>query len=386
MKTTFHAFFAVLCLGLIILAAISCTQATPTPPPAPTAVSTSAPGGETGWEKRWNEVLAGAKAEGSLTIYGASGPEMRQATGQAFLKKYGIQIEWVFARVNEVVQRAMTERRAGIYNADVFIDGATSIIDTLMATGGFKPIGQDLILPEVTDGSKWYWGKVKWFDDEKTHVIYAAFPEAPFEINTDIVKKNEIQSYRDLLDPKWKDKITMDDPTVAGSGNGWATSVGSKIMGDDFLWQFARQKPMISRDRRQEIEWLAKGKYHVLAGASMPEYTEFKRMGAPVEVLVPKEGTWLTQSRGSMSLMNNAPHPNAAIVYLNWALSKEGQEVICRSEGFQSGRTDVPTDFLEPYAVRQPGVTYHDNISLEYQKLRLQYLDTAKQIFGDLIK
>ena len=56
-----------------------------------------------------------------------------------------------------------------------------------------------------------------------------------------------------------------------------------------------------------------------------------------------------------LRLFNKAPHPNAAKVYINWLLSKEGQTVFARANGYVSARLDVPTDHAEPWRVPQPG-------------------------------
>ena len=57
-------------------------------------------------------------------------------------------------------------------------------------------------------------------------------------------------------------------------------------------------------------------------------------------------------------MVKKAPHPNAAKVFINWILSKEGQIFYSRALGVQSARLDVPTDFQDPLSVRQPGIKY----------------------------
>lgn len=347
------------------------------PPPTP-AVSSS--------DDRWNQIVATAKKEEKVVIYGAAGDDMRVQVGSAFTKKYGIEIEWVIGRTNEVVQRIISERRAGIYYVDVLTDATSSAMNVLKPAGLLKPFERDLILPEVTDTSKWFQGKLWWVDKEKSHLAYAASPIPPFVINTDVMKRTELQSYRDILAPKWKDIMIMDDPTTGGSGNTWATAVGYKIMGDDFLRELVKQKPTILQNQRQEMEWVARGKAPILIGPSTGEYTGFKNSGAPIEVVTPKEGAWLSQSRGGISLMPDPPHPNAALVYLNWALSKEGQTVISKAEGYQSARIDVPTDFLEAFAIRIPDAPYLDTINFEYDTKKQEYAGKSKVIFAELMK
>ncbi|MBI2934293.1 MAG: extracellular solute-binding protein [Chloroflexi bacterium] len=379
----FHWLIAIF-LALLFAACSGPTQLTATPQPAGKQPPPS-PGNVSSTD-RWSEIVAAAKKEGRLVIYGAAGPEMRQQVTDAFFKAHGIQIDWVLGRASESVQRIMTERRGGIHYTDVLTDSTASAMAFLKPAGALKPMEPDLVLPDVKDTGKWFQGRHWWLDPERTHMAYAASPIPPLAVNSDLVKKGEIQSYRDLLAPKWTGIMVMDDPTIGSSGNTWTTAVGYKIMGDDYLRELVKQKPLILRNQRQEIEWVARGKNPLLIGPSTGEYTEMKRSGAPIEVVVPKEGAWLSQSRGGLSLLNNAPHPNAAVLYLNWVLGKEAQTIISRSEGYQSARLDVSTDHLEAFALRDPGATYHNTISVEYDAKKQEYLEKAKVIFAELIK
>src|SRR5262249_46843281 len=76
--------------------------------------------------------------------------------------------------------------------------------------------------------------------------------------------------------------------------------------------------------------------------------------GVPVAIVDArqlKEGTDLSPTNGNLALFNRAPNPNAAKIYINWLLSKEGQTVFARANGYVSARLDVPTDHTEPCRV-----------------------------------
>lgn len=355
-------------------------------PPATTPLPAERPGAPTGkltWERNWDETVSAAKAEGNLVIYGFTMPRQRQLISEAFSSKFSIRPEWVVGRSNEIAQKILSERRANIYGADVLLGGTMSYMTILKPAGALKPLEPDLLLPEVTENNKWFQGKLWWVDNERTHLAYAAIAMPPVLINTDLVKKGEIASYRDLLDPKWKGKILMDNPFTGGPGNSWVTAIGYNIMDTAYLEELAKQEPFMLQDARQEVDWIARGKYPIGIGQSTANISEYIKAGVSnIEVVTPREGTWLSQSAGAVSLLNKSPHPGAARAFLNWILTREGQTIISKAEGYQSARIDVPTDHVEPWSLRQPGVTYHDAINLESQMKKGEYVGIAKKIFG----
>lgn len=371
----------VLTLALLLSACGRPAETGPTaaPPAAksPGAVTKAA------WEQKWDETLAAAKAEGTVTIYSSNTPETRQKVGEAMKAKFGIQVEWVTGGgSNELVQKILAERNAKLYNADAMIGGTMSAMNFLKPAGALEPLEPYFILPEVTDTTKWFQGKLWWVDKEKTHLAYAAIAMPGIVINTDMVKREEMASYRDLLNPKWKGKILMDDPSTGGPGNSWVTAIGYNILDNSFLEELAKQEPFFHTEKRTEHEWISRGKYPVLVGGSTDTLFELKSAGiSNLDSISPREGTWLSQSNGAISMINKAPHPNAARVLFNWILSSEGQAVVCRGQGLQSARIDVPTDWVDTFSLRQPGVKYADAINLESQLKKSEYATLAKKIF-----
>jgi ABC-type Fe3+ transport system substrate-binding protein len=199
------------------------------------------------------------------------------------------------------------------------------------------------------------------------------------------VKAGEIKSYRDLLKPQWAGKILLSNPSVIGTGSGWFRENG-KDLGMDFMRALVRQKPFIVNDSRQAAEWLARGKYPVLIAGSGDPLADFIQDGLPVAIVEAQDSRrTLSPSSGIVSLINRAPHPNAAKLFLNWILTKEGQTIMTTTIGLASRRTDVPTAHLLPEVVPQPGKKYIEYTeesttgAEEAQKL-------AKEIFGPLLK
>ncbi len=257
--------------------------------------------------------------------------------------------------------------------------------DSLGPEGAADPLDSVLTLPEVLDKKAWWGGDYIWVDPSHFHMMFLALPRAPLTINTDYVKSDDIKSYRDLLVPKWKGKITCFDPTISGAGREIFALLGD-VMGKDYLKQLGDQQPVITRDRRLPMEWVARGKYPIGIGIGPDVQLEFKNLGAPTRTVTPAEGTFISGSGGGVLLMNKAPNHNAAQVFVNWLLSREGQTAASKAYGGQSAREDVPTDFLDPEVIRQPGVKYKPTFDLAYLREADSYAKIAQEMWAPLMK
>lgn len=114
---------------------------------------------------------------------------------------------------------------------------------------------------------------------------------------------------------------------------------------------------MVVRDKRLESEWLAQGKYHIGVGMDNKVVADFIEIGAPFLQIVPKEGAAMT-STGQIVVFKQAPHPNAAKIFINWLLSKEAQSFYPGLAGFGSRRKDISNDWLPAFRKPQPGIPY----------------------------
>jgi len=117
------------------------------------------------------------------------------------------------------------------------------------------------------------------------------------------------------------------------------------------------------RNQRQGIDWLATGKYPICIFCSNSRIHIAKVQGLPVEGFgLMKEGAGMTVSGGSIGVLNRAPHPNAAKVFINWYLSREGQMAVQSAGGgtANSRRRDIPKDVVQPRRRPQQGVRYVD--------------------------
>lgn len=342
------------------------------------------------WEAEWSKTLNAAKKEGSIVVYTSStGPTLKDATN-IFKQKYGIALEIISGRGNEVTLKLLMERVNGLFIVDAFMVGMNSNMDVKPA-GGLAPMESTFILPEVKDPKAWFGGKYPWGDKEHMLFKSLAYPSSQVGINTDMVKYDEIKSFYDILAPKWKSKIVMNDPTLAGTGfNGFASMIYNKALELDFFRQLVLTQPVMIEDQRLQVDWLAKAKYSIALWPQSTSMVEFVKAGAPVAFLPPgKEGTYLSTGGGVLSLVNKAPHPNAAKVFINWSLSREGQLFIQKGMQQQSARVDISSEGIDPLSVRAPGAKYFASANTVEEWILTEqrnYEKLAKETFGSLAK
>ncbi len=212
------------------------------------------------------------------------------------------------------------------------------------------------ILPE----QYWRGGTFPFSDKDRTVISFISSIQRMILTNTDLIAKNEITSYKDLLKPQYKGKITLNDPTVTGAGNGLMASLARQVWNleeaKDYLRQLIKQQDLvIQRDNRIHAESVARGKF-ALGLAPNPEITDsFLKLGAPMDLPVLKEPTFISPAAGAVAVAVKLANPNATKVFLNWLLTKEGQTVFSKSFGNPSLRLDVPTEGFHPAFLPQPG-------------------------------
>lgn len=387
-------FLAVLAIASLFV--ISCApKAGPVATPGGQTPDLSKGGGVTplkqGWEAEWERVKEAGKKEGTVSIYATLiAPSIREKAS-FFKQKFGIDLDVTAGRGADMSQKLLRERAGGVFLADVVIAGLNTFFGEVKKAGVTEPMPNKLILPEVIDPKLFYRGdQLPWADDDKHIFTFFAYPNRDIAINTDLVRPEEIQSWQDLLDPKFRGKILWSDPSISGSGfNGFSTLLLNKVTDEDYYRKMvATQQVQLTRDLRLMVDWLARGKVHVTISAEGGPIAEFLRAGAHIATVAVKEGTYLSVDAGNVSIAARSPHPNAAKVFVNWLLSKEGQLFAQEAMKYQSSRIDLPTDMVNPLQVRKPGERYYIGAnSVEKWVLEDQdkYIALARDIFGPLI-
>ncbi len=134
-----------------------------------------------------------------------------------------------------------------------------------------------------------------------------------------------MKAFKDLLNPAWKGKIVSYDLTTTGPGGKLMSVVALQIMGMDFWRQFAKQEPVITRDHRQLVDWVAHGKYAIGVAPETAAVTSYKKeVPALLQLPPPQEGIGLTTGFGGLALIDNPAHPNAAKLICELAAQQRG--------------------------------------------------------------
>ena len=331
------------------------------------------------WKKEWERNLQEAKKEALIVVGIPARAELRKELEAVFKPKFGIDMDMSTARGPQNASKIAAEFTAGVKNFDVFI-GGSGTYESLVEGGMTERLDTMMILPEVKEAKNW-WGGHIWEDNVSTNrFLYSFIADAGtggFWYNPTLVKPDEIRSVDDLLKPKWKGKVGLLDPRTPGSGQSiW--SFLWDIKGESYLKKLVQQDLFVSRDQRQLGDALAKGKLAVALGVSFYTLEGFLTANLPVKELPKmKEGLPSSNGSGVIGVVKNPPHPNAARVFVNWLLSKEGQELYVKVMHQSTRRLDVDTKWLKEFGV----VAAKDALTVQqYHKVRNHLEDKYKGV------
>jgi ABC-type Fe3+ transport system substrate-binding protein len=337
------------------------------------------------WRQEWDKSVLGAKKEGRVTIYMHSA---FQPIATVFMEKYPeIRVVTFSGRGADVGTRIISEARAGKSLADIYIGGPHTVDSMLLPAGVLDPIKPELMLPEVLDESKWITGRHR-FTDREGKYNYAFLANRTGETlayNTRLLNPKEFHSYWDLVDPRWKGKIVSLEPTERRLGGTMQYLYYHPKLGPEYVKKlFTEMNLTLAADPRLITDWLGQGRFHICLGCI--DIGQAIEQGLPVQVFDTdtwKEGASFSTGGGTISLVKNAPNRNAARVFINWFLSREGQlavqKVTYPGRRPNSARIDIPKDMVSSMDRLIPGREYTDASKPEWQVMKPIY-DLAEEI------
>jgi iron(III) transport system substrate-binding protein len=259
------------------------------------------------------EVLEGAKKEGMLVWYTTVNIEQSQFFLKQFEKKYPfIKTDLFRSQSNKILNKVITDKNAGKVFADTVTMGGfqSYFLKKKGLTVPYRSPETEVIPTQFKD-PEGYWVALY----QNTSVI---------AYNTKLLnEKTAPREYAQLLEPQWQGKLGMDD-----SDEEWFANQ-CKIMGDEkcvkLLEGLVRQNPKIIRGQSLLVQLMAAGEFSVAVIAYPSEVERMKEKGAPVDWVGPNP---VLSKIYPMAITANAPHPNAAKLFYDFAFSKEGQTIL----------------------------------------------------------
>jgi iron(III) transport system substrate-binding protein len=355
--------------GLLGVALGACAPAaTPAPTTSAQPAPTSAPAQTTAAAAAWDQLVAAAQKEGKIVVSGPPVPEARSKLPEAFKQRFNIEMDYLAVNSSQLASRIETERAAGQYSMDVSMGGPDTVYATFLVNKWLDPLKPALILPEVLDPKVWPTGG-PWFRDPSGEMSLQLFNTiTPIGyINTSAVSPDEVKTTEDLLNPKWKGKLSSYDPSVNGGGL-IAGSVIYVKKGPDFAKQlYQGQEIAYTRDYQQIADWVAHGSYPIGLAITPVYMTQFQGTLPVQELTLSDLPTTTAGGYGIISLWNQAPHPNAAKLYVNWIASKDGLSVYGALDQSAPVRTDVDASaWVPPHLIPKAGGDYFDTFEYKY--------------------
>jgi len=327
------------------------------------------------WQVEWEKTLKAAETEGEVAVYVVDYPKF---TVDHFQKAYPkIKLSVVDGPSGpDLSSRLMAERRAGKYQADLYIAGQGTHVSVLYPAKALAPISPAFILPEVKDESKWFKGKHRFVDPESNRsFVFQGHRGLYISYNTHRAKADDVKSWWDLTQSKWKGLMIGYDPSIAGTArNALWYMYKNPSLGPEFMNKlFGEMEITFSRNHRQAVDWLA-GKAALCIACNDAENA--KDQGLPVDIVTHtlKEGDYVAGGQGVVSLITPTPHPNAARIFLNWFLSREGQtlfqELSVKSGQLNanSRRMDIPKDVIRPeYRLKEDSIYWENGPTVDQE-------------------
>jgi iron(III) transport system substrate-binding protein len=313
------------------LAATSAAASKPVPtPPAIAAGQSSAraqPTAATNIDQIYAQLYPAAKQEGKLILYGVGTMDLFEPIRAAFASRFpGIEVQGVDQRGRETREKVVAEQQSQNYVGDVAISGTDTQAELagLGYTEAYQPVEIANAIPGLVPA-----GGVM---SPRTITIFT------IAINTNLVPPDqEPKTWMDALDPKWKGKVAMDDPRGSGPG-GTIISGLDYLYGQDIEQKIADLKPFFAPQAGPIWTALDRGEYAIYLSSGHTDVISNRRAGAPVKQIDPSDGVGVTPI--GQSLLKNAPHPNAAKLWIEWSLSDEGQNLLAQ-QGYAVVRKGV---------------------------------------------
>ena len=264
------------------------------------------------WAQSEDELIRGAKKEGKVVFWSSMRIDDSKALAAGFEARYPfIKVDIFRAGGEQIVNRAMAEHLAGRTTYDVVNAFALKVLQN-----------KGMLQPYAAEEATHYPAGFK--DPQNYWVsLYSGYNVIGY--NTKLVPKAEApRNWEDLLNPRWKGKLGMDDEEYfwhAGMLKHWGEEKGRKYMED-----LSRQGLQFRNGHALLADLMSIGEFPVVVVVYPDQIEQMKAKGQTVEWI--KTTDPILVNLAPVGVAARAPQPNAAKLLMNYSISKEGQEIL----------------------------------------------------------
>lgn len=294
---------------------------------------------------RDSRVLEKAKQEGVVSVYTSLAPADAAPLVEAFEKKYGIKVQMWRGLSSGVVQRALSEAR-----------GKRHVVDVIGTNGPeMEALAREQLLAEFHSP---YLADIpaallpkhgQWVPDRLNFTVVA--------YNSRKVNREDLpKTYEGFLDPKWKGRIAIEATNAEWMGG--VVKTWGDARGMSFFRKLAEMKPDMRKGHLLLAQLIASGEVDVGLTAYYAHAESLKRRGAPVD-WVPVEPV-IARPQG-IGVARHAPHPHAALLFADFMLSPQAQEMLAGMDRTPVSRKVKTETSLMNYVMSDPAVILDEN-------------------------
>jgi iron(III) transport system substrate-binding protein len=287
---------------------------------------------------RDQRLLERARQEGTLSLYTSLATTESIPLTQAFEKKFGVKVQLWRALSEEVLQRAINEGRAGRHAVDVMETNGPEI-EALAR----EKLTSQFHSPYIANLPPWAVPAHRLWVSDRMDMFVVAF-------NTSKVKRSEIPAtYEGFLEPRWRGRIGIeatDQEWLAALVKQWGSERGLA-----FFRKLAAMKPDVRKGHVLLAQLIAAGEVEVGLTAYGSNAESLKRRGAPIDWVAIEPTVVRPQA---LALARHAPHPHAALLFADYVLSPEGQQLFESMGRFPSTRGAKDGGDISRYVMVDP--------------------------------
>ena len=303
--------------------------------------------------------MAAAKKEGKVVWYTSTPIKTAQKLADLFERESGIKVELFRSGGTAVLSRFMQEHDAGRIATDVLTTSDPAAANAMARKGmfvAFKPKDFD----KIPDAAK---------DPEGYHVAQRLNMMTIFAREDKLAAAELPKSWADLVDPKYKGKLVMSDPSFTSLQLSVVGTL-SKKLGWGYYENLRKNDVMVVRGNEQIVDTLKRGERLIAAGALDSYAADARKAGHKIRSIYPADGTFMIAS--PTAIIKGSPNPHAAKAFAEFMISKNAQKLFPQDGGY-AARIDV-----EPPA-GSPDLKSLTILAVDYDDIEKQTGDIKKK-------